>query len=348
MTEIKAEITLEAAEMLTFSEGETAASSEAEGRRSERTARLLEAGDYPDKGLHLTGEDLDGIVARFSGAGSETFPVPVKVEHVDSPLDPLGHVKRVWRDGGALFGTLSFPDDLAAFLRRRGAAKLSVGLTRVPLALREVSLVLKPRVAGAVLMGGPNPGESNPGGPSPGTSTEQLDPTGPSLSGKGEEGKGAGKTEEGEIGRLRAELRRRDEQILMREVDAQVAAFKAQGRIVPASEAPARALLAAEGEASVTLSEGPESIGRVFKRFLEAQPPAVTFGEAMAAAGEGASVFTQYEHTFLSKKLGVDPDRVAALIRAEQARTKTGQWASGKTGEKTSEKTGEKGEDHAY
>ena len=333
MTEIKAEITLEAAEMLTFSEGETAASSEAEGRRSERTARLLEAGDYPDKGLHLTGEDLDGIVARFSGAGSETFPVPVKVEHVDSPLDPLGHVKRVWRDGGALFGTLSFPDDLAAFLRRRGAAKLSVGLTRVPLALREVSLVLKPRVAGAVLMGEEVPGGPNPGGPKPAASSD------PSLLGKGEE-----KTEEGEIGRLRAELRRRDEQILMREVDAQVAAFKAQGRIVPASEAPARALLAAEGEASVTLSEGPESIGRVFKRFLEAQPPAVTFGEAMAAVGEGVSVFTQDEHTFLSKRLGVDPDRVAALIRREQARTKTGQWASGKMGEKM----GEKGEDHAY
>ena len=337
MTEIKAEITLEAAEMLTFSEGETAASSEAEGRRSERTARLLEAGDYPDKGLHLTGEDLDGIVARFSGAGSETFPVPVKVEHVDSPLDPLGHVKRVWRDGGALFGTLSFPDDLAAFLRRRGAAKLSVGLTRVPLALREVSLVLKPRVAGAVLMGEEVPGGPNPGGPNPAASSD------PSLLGKGEE-----KTEEGEIGRLRAELRRRDEQILMREVDAQVAAFKAQGRIVPASEAPARALLAAEGEASVTLSEGPESIGRVFKRFLEAQPPAVTFGEAMAAVGEGASVFTQDEHTFLSKRLGVDPDRVAALIRREQARTKTGQWASGKMGEKMGEKRGEKGEDHAY
>ena len=337
MTEIKAEITLEAAEMLTFSEGETAASSEAEGRRSERTARLLEAGDYPDKGLHLTGEDLDGIVARFSGAGSETFPVPVKVEHVDSPLDPLGHVKRVWRDGGALFGTLSFPDDLAAFLRRRGAAKLSVGLTRVPLALREVSLVLKPRVAGAVLMGEEVPGGPNPGGPNPAASSD------PSLLGKGEE-----KTEEGEIGRLRAELRRRDEQILMREVDAQVAAFKAQGRIVPASEAPARALLAAEGEASVTLSEGPESIGRVFKRFLEAQPPAVTFGEAMAAVGEGVSVFTQDEHTFLSKRLGVDPDRVAALIRREQARTKTGQWASGKMGEKMGEKRGEKGEDHAY
>lgn len=41
--------------------------------------------------------------------------------------------------------------------------------------------------------------------------------------------------------------------------------------------------------------------------------------------GEGVSVFTQDEHTFLSKRLGVDPDRVAALIREEQARGKKGE-----------------------
>ena len=263
----KTEITLDAPAPLTFSEEETGA----EERRSERAARLLEAGDYPDKGLRLTEADLDGIVARFSGDAPH---VPVKVEHLDSPLDPLGHVRRIWRDGNALFGTLAFPDDLAAFLRRRGAAKLSVGLARTPLALQEVSLVLRPRVAGAVLMG------------ARGSDTEVI--------------------------RLRAEIVRRD-------VDAQVAAFKAQGRIVPASEAPARALLAAQGEASVTLSEGPEPIARVFRRFLEAQPPVVSFGESAATVGEAASVFTQDEHTFLSKRLGVDPDRVAALIRAEKS-----------------------------
>ena len=63
---------------------------------SERPAKLLEAGEYPDKDLTLTEADLDGIVARFASG------VPVKVEHVDSPLDPLGQVKRLWRDGAAL------------------------------------------------------------------------------------------------------------------------------------------------------------------------------------------------------------------------------------------------------
>ena len=200
---------------------------------SERPARLLETGDYPDKGLTLTEADLDEIVARFA-AGRAASAVPVKVEHVDSPLDPLGQVKRVWREGAALLGTLAFPDDLAGFLRRRGAAKLSVGLTREPLALCEVSLVLKPRIAGAVLLGA----EASSPSPTPGASAVPSP-----ASGRGESDK------EREIVRLRAE-------IVAREVDAQIAAFKAQGRIVPASEAPARALLASAGEAMVTLAAG--------------------------------------------------------------------------------------------
>ena len=283
------EITLEAPVALTFSE-----EGAEEERRTERAARLLEAGDYPDKGLHLTEDDLDAIVARFSEG------VPVKVEHVDSPLDPLGHVKRVWREGSALLGTLAFPDDLAAFLRRRGAAKLSVGLQRDPLLLREVSLVLKPRIAGAVLMGASTP-----------TPGPCLDPA-PLLRGTAS-GKGAS-----EVARLKAELTRRD-------VETQLAAFKAQGRLVPASEPAARALLAAGVEAVVTLSEGGgeggEPVALVFRRFLEAQPPVVSFGEAAGGDWRAAHGFTHDEHMFLSKRLGVDPARVAALLREEQART---------------------------
>ncbi len=237
---------------------------------SERPARLLEAGEYPDKGLSLTESDLDGIVSRF------TAGLPVKVEHVDSPLDPLGRVLRVWREGNALLGMLAFPDDLAGFLRRRGAAKLSVGLSRDPLALLEVSLVLKPRVASAAFMGTDVPNSVN----------LNL-----------------------EIVRLRAAL-------TAREVEAQVAAFKVQGRIVPASEAAARALLAS-GDAAVLMAGGPEPVAAVFRRFLESQPPVVHLGEVMPL-GADLDGFTHYEHTFLSKRLGVDPAKVAALIQEEQ------------------------------
>ena len=239
---------------------------------SERPARLLEAGEYPDKALSLTESDLDAIVSRF------TAGLPVKVEHMDSPLDPLGRVQRVWREGNALLGVLAFPEDLAGFLRRRGAAKLSVGLSREPLALLEVSLVLKPRVASAAFMG---------------------------------DGSFSGDALSAEIVRLRAALS-------AREADAQVALFKAQGRIVPASESAARALLSS-GETSVLMADGAEPVSSVFRRFLAAQPPVVLLGET-APARDDFGGFTQYEHTFLSR-LGVDPAKVAALLENEQKET---------------------------
>ena len=322
-----------------------AALSEAPGgeeRRSERAARLLEAGEYPDKKLRLTEADLDAIAARFAAeVGAGGGEIPVKVEHLDSPLDPLGHVVRVWREGTALLGMLAFPDDMAGFLRRRGAAKLSVGLAREPLALREVSLVLKPRVASAALLsaevrsGEPTPQEPTPQEPTPPRSSAPL----PVKEGKEKEGEGAGKegvemaAARGEIGRLRAELAAREAAGAAREVEAHLAAFKAQGRIVPASEGPARALLSALGEATVSLSAGPEPVGQVFRRFLEAQPPVVTFGES-AAESAGTDGFTQSEHTFLSR-LGVDPARVAALLAEEK-----------KDGRKDGTQ-GQKGEGHA-
>ncbi len=238
---------------------------------SERPARLLETGEYADKALTVTESDLDGIVARF------TAGLPVKVEHLDSPLDPLGRVIRVWREGNALLGMLAFPDDLAGFLRRRGAAKLSVGLTREPLALKEVSLVLKPRVASAAFLSADR------------QNAENLN---------------------AEIVRLRAALS-------AREVDAQITALKAQGRLVPASEAAARALLGAEGGETIRMAGGDETVALVFRRFLAAQPPVVQFGETAPAGGD-LDGFTQIEHTFLSNRLGVDPKDVAALMESEQ------------------------------
>ncbi len=240
---------------------------------SERPARLLETGKYPDKALTLTESDLDAIVTRF------TAGLPVKVEHMDSPLDPLGRVQRVWREGNALLGILAFPEDLAGFLRRRGAAKLSVGLSREPLALLEVSLVLKPRVASAAFMG--------------------------------DSGSSGADALNAEVVRLRAALS-------AREADAQVALFKAQGRIVPASEAAARALLLS-GETSVLMAGGPEPVSAVFRRFLAAQPPVVLLGETAPSEGD-LNGFTHYEHTFLSR-LGIDPAKVAALVANEQKET---------------------------
>ena len=46
----------------------------------EREAKLFEAGSYPDRGIEITEEDLDSIVAN-------THEAPVRIEHIDTPFD---------------------------------------------------------------------------------------------------------------------------------------------------------------------------------------------------------------------------------------------------------------------
>ena len=74
-------ITLEVPQGPTFAADEMSA---------EREARLLVAGAFPDKGLTMSPDDIDGIVARSRrrrGAGEDRTR--------RQPLDPLGLVKRV-------------------------------------------------------------------------------------------------------------------------------------------------------------------------------------------------------------------------------------------------------------
>ena len=303
---------MDAPAVISFSETEMSA---------EREALLLECGTYPDKGLVVTEDDLDGIVERFSGDGA-----PIKVEHMDTPLDPLGRVQKVWRDGSVLMARLLFPPDLASFLRRRGVQKLSVGLSReaVGLALAEVSLVLKPRIQAAAMFG-----ESSPVAPA----------RHPPLGGKGtgwEFGGGVGEgvamadgvkgdsAKDVEIARLSAAL-------VSREVEGQVQRLKAEGRVVPATEGLARALLSVPVGARVTLSEGAEAlpVREVFLSYLQAQPPVVEFMETAGPGGAKAMeagarshhhpagdkpTLTADEEAFL-KKLGLDPAAVQHMMR---------------------------------
>ena len=287
-------ITLDGPEAITLSGGT--------GEAVERDARLLVAGEYPGKGLTVTEADIDSLVAHFSD------PVPVKVEHIDSPLDPLGHVRKVWRDGGQLMGRVAFPAAMAAFLSARGAAKLSVGLLKEPAwKLLEASLTLRPHVPGATLLSGGDPSERDPSGLA-------SQPTSPERG--GEEGRAA------ELARLRAER-----------LDAQITRLKAAGRLVPAAEPLARALLAAPGV--VTLSDGgaAEPMGEVFRKFLEAQPPVVRLSEMARGhradaeaqdglygpAGDGGH-FSADEREVL-RRLGVEPAEVARTMARDRMKT---------------------------
>ena len=118
------------------------------GAKVHRPALLFRAGDYPDKGVSITPADLDGIIARFNGRKEV---VPVRAEHRESPLDPLGEVAALYREGDELYAMLHFSDGMAAHIEERGARNLSVSLLRDGdgFTMDEVSLVFAGRVEGA-------------------------------------------------------------------------------------------------------------------------------------------------------------------------------------------------------
>ena len=112
----------------------------------ERTAKLFEAGEYPDKGINVSEDDIGKTVTSF------TDPVDIKIEHINTPLDgSMGQVSTIFRHGKELYGKVRFPERVWGLIRDAGATKLSVGLDRSTMALREVSLTNKPRVAGAAI-----------------------------------------------------------------------------------------------------------------------------------------------------------------------------------------------------
>ena len=124
----------------------------------------------------------------------------------------------------------------------------------------------------------------------------------------------SGEDKDAEIVRLKAEL-------TAREVNAQIGTLKAAGRVVPATETLARALLSVPGETLITLSEGAaEPVASVFLKFLQAQPPVVKFGETAGGTAEAqeAAALSNEEADWLRQNLGVDPDRVAALMADEK------------------------------
>jgi hypothetical protein len=124
----------------------------------------------------------------------------------------------------------------------------------------------------------------------------------------------SGDDKDAEIARLRSEL-------TAREVNAQIGALKAAGRVVPATEGLARALLSLSGDSLITLSDGAaaEPVSAVFLQFLQAQPPLVKFGETATGEAEktGEPGMTTDEADWLKEKLGVDPEKVAATLASE-------------------------------
>ena len=216
--------------------------------------------------------------------------VPVKLQHTDTSLDPFGVVTAVRRVGVQLLGKISFAPAIAALVRERGALALSCGLDRSPLSLSEVSLVVKGRLPAATLLSD---------------------------------------TDAAELVQLRKEHARLLVEGNAARVDAQVVALKLAGKIIPATEAAARVLLAAPGSALITLADGNTlAVADAFRVYLDSQPPLITLGQLESvrlasvdsmADGNGATTLTQDQRAFFEKSLGVNPDDVVKTMADDKA-----------------------------
>ena len=118
------------------------------GATIRRKAMLFRAGAYDNKGVTVTPADLIRLAEAFT-------PVPLLVEHAESPLD-LGELAGVEAVGDTLFGTVALSESADRLLRESGATGLSIGLAADLSAIRELSLVKRPRVDGARLFSRPD------------------------------------------------------------------------------------------------------------------------------------------------------------------------------------------------
>lgn len=242
----------------------------------ERDAKLFAAGSYPDRGIDVTEADLDQMVAGHQ-------PVPIKVEHTDSPLE-LGAVTKLWRVGKELFGKLVFTAPAWSLLVSSGARKLSAAIKKDKSGLTEVSLVRVPRIADAAVFSGSDDFYF--------TVEEEVD-----------------KMPETKVAEFSKRITDLERQLKCREVDSQIDSLKRAGKLVPASEEFARAILLNGDAQSVTFSDGSvKPLAETFAAFLESQPCVVEFSELATGAEEHAEVSDAERE--LCAKLGISPEAV--------------------------------------
>jgi len=232
----------------------------------EREAKLFEAGSYPDRGVEVSEEDLDRIIANTSEA-------PVRIEHAATPFDgALGVLKSVYRKGKELFGRLCFTQAAWELIKAANARRLSVAILKDKSAIAEVSLVREPRVADAAVFNVDSMVTFQATELALDAEFFEPDPS-PTLPAAGRESD--------ETARLRRELAEREAAIA-------IDRLKRAGKLAPAAEVFARAILRSDDTSVITFGDRPTPIAQVFRWFLESQPKVIEFSELAPADSDPA------------------------------------------------------------
>lgn len=228
----------------------------------ERQAKLFEAGEYPDKGLTITEAQLAALSRSFSE------PVPVLIEHADSPLQ-LGFLTQVRHRGNELFGTVQLSRQANDLIEHSGARALSLGLTPEMDRIIEVSLVRNPRVP-----------------------TAQLYSQAPRMEGAIIESDGQ---------HWRKQYEAIQAQCQAEEADRRLQEWVRKGKLTPAQVPFARELLLKS--ASITFGEAGQAVAALLGSLLDRQPALALFGEVAPElpAEDGSHLMLPEEAAFYQR-----------------------------------------------
>jgi hypothetical protein len=329
----------------------------------EREAKLFEAGEYPDKDVAVTEEDLDQMVANHPTEG-----VPVKIEHEDTAFDGgMGVVKSIYRKGKELLGTLSFPKPTWAFISTAGAKKLSAGIKRDKSGLTEVSIVRNPRVADAQIFKDtesvirfsadvdwddrdaeptkpavPNTTPTQEVKNMPNTDTSNMSvadamkviqsvrpdsPEAKAIFEAATQMVNFSKATENELKKTATAAKAALTELQKANTESLITNFKREGKLTPAAEGYARAILSAKPLAGTTPEddqvvkfsdkEGKEQevhFAECFVKFLEALSPVVSFKEMVRNEENSAANLTQAQLE-IAEKMGLSREDVIKYSR---------------------------------
>ncbi|MEN6357314.1 MAG: hypothetical protein ABFD83_09545 [Armatimonadota bacterium] len=220
----------------------------------EREAKLFEAGAYPDRGIEITEEDLDSLIEGTCNA-------PVRIEHTSTPFDgAIGMLKSVYRKGKELFGKLCFTRAAWELIKEANAKRLSVAIKKDKSGIAEVSLVREPRISDAAVFSADD--------------TVRIDESEIAV-----DAEFSSSSDDPEVDRLRAELADKNAQ-------SNIDDLKRAGKLTPASEVFAKALLRSEDSNVITFGGSATPVSQVFRWFLESQPKGIEFSELATAEAD--------------------------------------------------------------
>lgn len=284
----------------------------------ERDADLFEAGEYPDKGMTVTEEDLDRLAASPDA--------PVMIEHSGGPIR-IGIATGFQRVGRWLKGKLKLLRDASNLMDTLGITGVSVAVPRELDRIIEVSWTGSPRVQNARVYSGDDDAEGGAimfalgehshqeestmaddtnqaaalAAPAPVASMTHSDVTAAlaDLQARYAQLEAANATHARESAESRARLEQFRAEIRARDIETKVDTAIGAGKLPPVAREFAVAIMQSDGV--VRFNDADTPVSELFASMLEVLPRLIKRPLAGAGTGDPVANMTESEKAFYAK-----------------------------------------------